>query len=288
MEFSLPGLILGFREALEAFLVLVVLLRALERSGRPAGRKPLWLGAGLGVLASVLLGFLLQIAEQALGDAEVFAAGWALASNLLALGLITVFLVWMIRQGGDIASAARRRLDAAPSPLGILVLAFFVVGREGAEVALFAFAGEYPAVPVAVGVLVAFLLSLLVQRSLVRIDLKTVFRATLLYLVLQAGYLAGSGMHEALSLLGTTGALSAGSPLLSHAFDLSGTFLDRETSPLGVALNILVGWNSDPEWPAFVLQYLYTGAMLLFWSRTLRTPHLQPTTPTQSREEPRE
>ena len=271
MEFSLPGLILGFREALEAFLVLVVLLRALERSGRPAGRTPLWLGAGLGILASVLLGFLLRLAEQALGDAEAFTATWALASNLLALLLITVFLVWMIRQGGDISSVAKRKLAAAPSSFGFLVLAFFVVGREGAEVALFAFAGEYPAVPVALGVAAALLLALLVQRSLVRIDLKTVFRATLLYLVLQAGYLAGSGMHEALSLLGATGVLPAGSALLSRAFDLSGTFLDRETSPLGVALNILVGWNSDPEWPAFVLQYLYTGAMLFFWARTLRT-----------------
>jgi high-affinity iron transporter len=270
MQIQVSGLVLGFREALEAFLVLAVLFRALERGGRPGGRLPLWLGASLGVVASVALGFGLSQLERSLGDAEAYTATWALASNLLALGLITLFLVWMARQGGDLATEARRRLDAAPSPLGILTLAFFLVGREGAEVSLFAFAGEYPALSVAIGVAAALLLALLVQRSLVRIDLKTLFRVTLVYLVLQAGYLAGSGTHEALSLAAATGALPEGSFLIAKLYDLSGTVLDRETGPIGVVLNILVGWNSDPEWPAFVLQYLYGAALLVFWGRSLR------------------
>ena len=207
MLIRISGLVLGFREALEAFLVLAVLLRSLERSGRPGRRLPLWLGAGFGIAASVALGFGLDQAEKTFGGAEAYTASWALVSNLLALALITLFLVWMTRQGGDLATSAHRRLAAAPTPFGILTLAFFIVGREGAEVSLFAFAGAYPALSIALGVAVALALALLIQRSLVRIDLKTVFRATLVYLVLQAGYLAGSGAHEALSLAAATGAI---------------------------------------------------------------------------------
>lgn len=270
MERLLPGIILGFREGLEAFLVLAVLLRALARDGRRVGRMPLAVGAALGIAASAGLGAGLAAAERAFGDAEAFAAGWALVANALALGLITVFLVWMVRQGGDLASEAKRRLSAAPSPLGIAVLAFFVVGREGAEVALFGFAGGLAALSIASGVAVALLLAVLVALSLVRVNLKAVFRVTLVYLILQAGYLAGSAMHEALSLLGATGAIAGGSALLAPLYDLSGGLLDRETGPVGIALNILVGWNSAPEAPTFVLQVVYAAALLFLWGRGLR------------------
>ncbi len=270
METFLPGTVLGFREGLEAFLLLAILLRALDRGGRRFGRTALALGGALGIGASVALGAGLAAAEKAFGDAEAYAAGWALAANLLALGLITLFLVWMVRQGGDLGNDAKRLVAAAPSPLAILVLAFFLVGREGAEVALFGFAGEFPALAIAVGAALSLGLAILIGASLIRVDLRTLFRWTLVYLILQAGYLAGAGMHEALSLLGATGALPAGSALLAKAFDLSGTVLDRESGVVGIALNILVGWNSDPEWPSLVFQASYAAALLLLWRRSLR------------------
>lgn len=264
----LTGMVLGFREGLEAFLIIVILLRFLRRAERTELIKSVWSGAGLGILASLVVGGGLYAVSSALGRMEQTAKLWESLSSLIALALITTFIIWMIREGVNMVGSVERDAAKNLSRGGIVLIAALMVAREGVEIAIFSFAGEYDLLAIFAGVGAALVLTVLIYYSLVRVNLKTIFTITLLYLILQAGFLLGYGIHEGLSALKDIGALPETSPLFLKAFNLSGTLLDHKTGPVGLPLYVLLGWYSKPEILQFAAQYLYTGSMLYFWHRT--------------------
>lgn len=264
----LTGMVLGFREGLEAFLIIVILLRFLRRAERTELIKSVWSGAGLGILASLVVGGGLYAVSSALGRMEQTAKLWESLSSLIALALITTFIIWMIREGVNMVGTVERDAAKNLSRGGIVLIAALMVAREGVEIAIFSFAGEYDLLAIFAGVGAALVLTVLIYYSLVRVNLKTIFTITLLYLILQAGFLLGYGIHEGLSALKDIGALPETSPLFLKAFNLSGTLLDHKTGPVGLPLYVLLGWYSKPEILQFAAQYLYTGSMLYFWHRT--------------------
>ncbi len=266
----LSGMVLGFREGLEAFLVIVILLRFLRRSDSTGLAKSVWQGAGLGVLASLLIGFALYAVSGAMGRMEQSAKLWESVSSLIALALITTFIAWMIRQGANMVGSVERDAAKNLSGGGILMISALMVAREGVEIAVFSFAGEYDLAAIFTGVGIALVLTVLIYYSLVRVNLKTIFTITLFYLILQAGFLLGYGIHEGLSSLRDAGVLAQASPLFIKAFDLSGTVLDHKTGAVGLPLYVLLGWHSKPEILQFAAQYVYTGVMLYFWYRRSR------------------
>jgi len=110
------------------------------------------------------------------------------------------------------------------------------------------------------------------------VNLGVLFTVTLVYLVLQAGYLLGYAVHELLSALKAAGALAPDSALLIKAFNLQDTILDHKTGAIGIVLNVLVGWYSRPEWIPVVLHYTYVVVMFALWSRLLRASDRKPDT----------
>ena len=272
----LTGMILGFREGLEAFLIIVILLRFLRRSERPELIRSVRLGVGTGVAASLVVGGILYAVSSALGQMEQTAKLWESGSSLIALALITTFIIWMIREGSNMVGTVERDAAKNLSRGGILMISALMVAREGVEIAIFSFAGEYDLLAIFAGIAAALLLTVLIYYSLVRVNLKTIFTLTLLYLILQAGFLLGYGIHEGLSALKEIGVLAETSPIFIKAFNLSDTPLDHKTGPIGLPLYVLVGWYSRPEILQFAAQYLYTGLMLCFWRRTKKKDAQKP------------
>lgn len=136
-------------------------------------------------------------------------------SSLIALVLITTFIVWMIRHGSDMVGSMEKDAAANLSGKGILLLSAFMTAREGVEIAIFSFAGEYSIAGIFVGIGIALVLVVLIYYSLVRVNLKTIFTVTLIYLILQAGFLLGYGIHEGLSALKDLGVLAGSNPCSS-------------------------------------------------------------------------
>jgi high-affinity iron transporter len=97
----------------------------------------------------------------------------------------------------------------------------------------------------------------------VRVDL--IFRITLAYLILQAGFLLGYSIHEGLSAMKGYTLLSKDSLILNKAFNLSNTIFNHKDGFLGLPLNVLLGWYSKPEWIQFIVQYTYTIGIFTFW-----------------------
>lgn len=272
MDNLLTGAVLGFREGLEAFLIIVILLRFFNRTARQDLIKNVWGGAGLGVAASLLVGGALFAVTSVMGQMEQATKLWGSLSSLIALVLITTFIVWMIRHGSDMVGSMEKDAAANLSGKGILLLSAFMTAREGVEIAIFSFAGEYSIAGIFVGIGIALVLVVLIYYSLVRVNLKTIFTVTLIYLILQAGFLLGYGIHEGLSALKDLGVLAGSNPLFVKAFDVSGTVFDHKTGLIGLPLYVLIGWYSKPEILQFAAQYIYTAALIGLWYRTNKAP----------------
>ena len=270
MEKYIPGMVVGFREGLEAFLVIAIALKVLDKSGRQGLKKAVWYGAAGAILVSIAAGATLLALGKALGGSDVPVKLWESGASLFALVLVSTFIVWMIRHGSDLGASVKETFSGKGGFIGMGLSAFALVAREGGEIALFAFAGTYPLAAIGMGVCAALALTLAVSLLFVRVNLAVIFNLTLAYLILQAGFLLGYGVHEGLSALKAAGSLAADSPLLWKAFDLSKTVFEHKQGVVGLPFFVLVGWYSRPEWVQFILQYGYTAGMFALWIGTSR------------------
>ncbi|PCH83099.1 MAG: hydrogenase [Piscirickettsiaceae bacterium] len=261
----LPSLLMGFREGLEAFLLIAIVLQYLTKAKQSHLKVKVFQGAAAGLLASIILGVLLTEISQSLGGVSALTKVWESAASFIALALVTFFIIWMIRHGGDMAKQIQQEVASSLSAIGVFFISFVVIAREGTEIAIFSFAGKYPAEYVAIGLVLALFITLLVFRSLVRINLSLLFKITLAYLILQAGFLLGYAIHEGLSSLKAYGVLMADHSLFTKTYDLSKTLLSHKDGIIGIPLHVLFGWYSKPEIVQFAIQYLYTFSMFYSW-----------------------
>ncbi|MBN2851570.1 MAG: FTR1 family protein [Clostridia bacterium] len=259
---------MGFREGLEAFLIIAIMIKFISKADKSNLKKHIYTGAASGVLASLVFGGLLYYLTLLLKNQEKVANLWESIASIVALLLITFFILWMIKNSKNMTSEVESKMRNNFSKTGIFLLAFTVVVREGAEIAIFTFTGKYSLTSIVSGLLISLLLTLLIFFSLVKVNLSTLFSITLLYLILQAGFLLGYGIHEGLSALKEMNVLQSDSILLIKAFNLSDTVFNNKEGILGVPLYILFGWYSKPEWLQFIVQYIYTFTLGFIWFRS--------------------
>jgi len=206
--------VIVLREAFEASLVLGLVFAFLNKIGQARQQAvTVWAGTAAAVVTSVALGALLFVAGGELeGDAEALYEGFAM---LLAAVVLTGMLFWMRRQAATIGGSLRAQVSEAVtqgSRIGLALVAFIAVAREGIETALFLFAsvGEDGTLGTlvggALGLLVAIGLGLALYRGSVKLDLGKFFLVTGLLVIVFAAYLLAGGLHE----LGEAGAGEAG------------------------------------------------------------------------------
>lgn len=265
MESFIQALVVAFREGLEAFLIIAILLQFLDKSGNKGLKPRVWLGMAAGIAGSFALGLVLWLLSSLIGGTDNTVKLWESAASFLAVMLITTFIIWMITHGSRIKEHVESQASLNLSKAGIFLIAMVMVAREGAEIAIFSFAGKYEALPIILGVAGSVVLVLLVFHSIVNIPLRTLFGITLAYLILQAGFLVGYSLHEGLSASKGLGMIEGDNPLFSKAFDASGGVLDHKAGAVGLPLNAALGWYSKPEWVQFIAQYAYTVLLFGFW-----------------------
>ncbi|MFU8826393.1 MAG: FTR1 family iron permease [Brevefilum sp.] len=265
MNTIIQGTIMAFREGLEAFLVIVIILKFLEKTANDKYKKYVWYGLGFGILISVLFGAVLGGISSLIGGMETTAKLWESGASFVAVMFIITFIIWMINHGVKMKQHIEGQAAMRLSKLGIFFLALFMVLREGVEIMLFQFAGRYSMLSIGVGLVLAIVLVVLIYFSLVKVKLQTIFNITLAYLILQAGFLLGYSIHEGLSAAKELGMLAAGSPLLLKAFDLSGTIFSHQDGIIGLPLYVTIGWFAKPEWVQFLFHYGLIGFLFLYW-----------------------
>lgn len=261
----LPGTIMGFREGLEAFLIVTMILRYLSKIKQSVYKKHVWQGVIAGISLSLILGLGLNMLSDTIVKVNQFAKIWESVASLAALLLVTTFIFWMINHGRNMAVYVEDQVTYNLSKWGIFLISLMMVSREGVEIAIFTFAGRYTFGSVSLGILGSLVLTILIFYSLVKINLKTIFNITLIYLILQAGFLLGYGIHEGLSAMKDIGYISKDNFILIKAFNLSKTIFYHKEGIFGVPLYVLFGWHSEPEWIQFLTQYIYSISIFIYW-----------------------
>lgn len=134
------ALIIILREGLEALLVVAALIAFLKRSGNSDKTRWVWGGGGAGVLASIIVAVIINLAvSQAAGSNRELVEGF---TGLIAAVMLVYVSVWLHSKshlgawqqyidGQTSAALARNSL------FSLAFIAFLAVFREGAETVLF-------------------------------------------------------------------------------------------------------------------------------------------------------
>jgi len=235
------------REGFEAALVIGIVLAVLARMGRMDLGRYVALGVGAALVASVAFAGLADgISSLFDGTGQELLNGVVLA---VAAAMITYVVVWVreARKGLAAHLSARVEAGAAGPWMGIFLLVFLTVFREGFESVLFlwglvaggAAGGITTTLAGAVaGLGAAVAIAWAVFAGGRRVPLGAFFNATMVLLVLlAAGMLASAaGFWVSVDWL----------PALRYAvWDTSAVL--PETSPLGRLLATLLGYNANPS-----------------------------------------
>ncbi|MEP7223414.1 MAG: FTR1 family protein [Actinomycetota bacterium] len=209
------------REGFEASLVVGIVLAFLDRTGRRDGFRAVWVGVGAALALSLGVGVALFAAGAELeGRSEAIFEGVVM---LAAAGLLTWMIFWMRNRARTLRREIEGRTQAAldaGSAVGLALVVFIGVAREGVETALFLFSaveGSSPIVSLVaslIGGAAAVGLGYLFYRGSHRLNLRTFFTATSVLLLLFAGYLLAFGLHQ----LAEAGVFPENEALLVGAF----------------------------------------------------------------------
>lgn len=266
----LVSLIIVFREAMEAGLIIGIVLAATEGViGR--GR---WIAGG--IAAGVAGAALVAAFAAALSDAFQGAGQEIFTASILCFAVVMLswHILWMshharamtaeLMEVGRAVRLGHRTLGALAAVIAIAVL------REGAEVVLFLYGiivgSQESAVSLGIGgvagLVAAGCVSWLLYKGLLTIPLHRLFGVTNILIALLAAGMAG----QAASVL-------HGADLLpgwgEHLWDTS--FLIADDGILGRALHALIGYSARPS-GVQLAAYLSTLLVLLVASRAISKP----------------
>jgi high-affinity iron transporter len=263
---SVPNLLIGLREGLEAGLVVTILLAAIKKipraDGKPASTRPIWLGVLGAVMLAGSFAAVLTYSTNVLSSTGQEAVGGLL--SVFAVGLVTWMIFWMRRTARTLSAQIREEVAraAAIGAGALTVTAFLSVGREGLETTLFLWTAAKasgqtvaPLVGAGIGIAAAILLCWGLYNRAVKLNIGVFFSRTAIFLiVIAAGVLAyGLGDLQDASLLpghawvafDLSGHIDTGSwwvSIISGVTDLSPTMTVLQVTAWVVYLAVVL-WN---------------------------------------------
>jgi FTR1 family protein len=194
----LEAFIITLREGVEAALIVGITLAYLTKIGRQELRKTVYAALGAAFLGSI--GVAIVISRTHLNE-DAFE-GWVM---LVASFFVATMVVFMMKTGRKLKGEIEGKvglLAGNDAWLGLFILIFLMVLREGAETvlmlaavslnssALLSFLGTL------LGVLAAIAFGVMFVKGSVRINLQKFFKVTTAIMFLVAAQLLISGLHE--------------------------------------------------------------------------------------------
>ena len=251
-----------FREALEASLILGIILTVLSKLGAMRYASHVFAGvlAALG-LSLGLAQWLSSLTESAQKGTAPVIEGMI---SLIAWGVLTYMFFWMEKQARYLKSDIETKMEIALSArdyFAIVSLPFFSVLREGAETVLFLKAvsiqsgGPASWTGGAAGCALAVIITVLMFIGGKRFPVRSLFRWTGVFIIFLAAGLLGYGLHE----LGEVGWVPVG---IENLYDMNSVL--NEKKGVGSFLKALFGYNGNPSFTETLMYWVYLVSMLYF------------------------
>jgi len=200
MDFSaaLPIFAITLREGVEAALVVGIVMAYLKKADRSDLNPWVFGGIGVGVVASFVVGILLnwflkQVENTEPAQAAFYGQLWQGVLGITAIAMLSWMLVWMTENAkalkgeieGQIGKAIANEQSAG---WGVFTLILIAVLREGFEVVIFISAkleaGIVPIVGAIAGLVSAIAIGTALFQFGIRINLKAFFQAMGIFLLL--------------------------------------------------------------------------------------------------------
>jgi high-affinity iron transporter len=138
----LATFVIFLREAIEASMIVAILLAYLDRIGQRRHFRDVFLGVGAALVLASAGAVVAYLTIRTYADSRVQTI-FETVTYALAACLLTYMTIWMRRHARTISTDLRGRTEAAlegGQRLAIAMLAFQAVGREGLETAVFTLA----------------------------------------------------------------------------------------------------------------------------------------------------
>ncbi len=196
----LESLIIVFREGLEAFLVVAIMLAYVTNTGRQNLKKPIFAGIAVALIISITTGWhIAELAEDPL---------WEGSLSLIAGALVASFTIYIMKTAKNIRGDIHKKIEAHAqkeslwAAIGVFVFTVLMIAREGMETALMlgAFTAQEETKAVlagaAIGLLTVALIGYLWVTQSHKINLKLFLQVTGLFLIFFSIDLFIYGLHE--------------------------------------------------------------------------------------------
>ena len=262
----LESFLVTSRETLEASLVVGIVLAYLNKTNNQSYKKTVYYGIIFGILASIISAFAFTfLAGDFEGAAEqVFEA----VTMLIGAFLLTTMILWMMQQrhlSKEIEGKVEKHLmNAQPlfSHIGIFMLIFIAIIREGVETVIFLNAVNYASginfVGGTLGIIAAIAVGYVFFVSTKKINLKRLFGVSSILLILFAAGLIAHSIHELEEAKIVNG-------IVTPLFDIN--YILNEKGLIGGFLKGLFGYNGDPSLLEIIAYVSYLGIIFYFFKR---------------------
>ena len=256
-ELLASGLI-AFREAFEAAIIISLIVATYKKLNIQGYTKPIILGT-IGSLAlgiAIALGILYiygSFSQKALFEGVL---------SIIAAVILTSVIYWMAINGRNVAEDIKLRARESLSFASIVALITVVVGREAVETVLLVSPYMISNIiatigGIIIGILAALTLSYMIYRLGLKLNLRSMFLATSIMLVMIASGLLGQGIHELIEY-SEENDIELGI-IEEKAYDL-GLPQDHPLNSKGVlgsVFSVLVGYSDSMEWGRLIGQAAY-------------------------------
>ena len=258
------GGLIGFREALEAMMIVVVFMLILRKSGRADLIGSIWKGVALGIAASIITALVFEFALGSFAENEAWFEGTLMVASSILIAVVILHLIKHQSKQELESIATGAMSDSEDGVRTLSFIAFLSVWREGSETVVFLSAGtetSWALLGLGVGITMAVLIGWSMHSKGARIDIHRLFSITTVLLLFVGAGLAGHGVHE----LQEEGLIpiidgelwdvnpewdSTGSPPLLH-----------DKGAIGGLFRATFGWNGDPTLLEFFSWLTYLGLM---------------------------
>mgnify|MGYP000679814545 CR=1 FL=1 len=263
----LANLIIGFREGLEAALIIGILAAYLVKLDRKRELGKLWFGVIAAIAVSVTLGVILGVLVENVpeGTNELIAG----ITSIIAVIFVTWMIFWMAKHSRSLPSEMHNKLANVSSTFAVVSIGFFAVVREGIETSIFLWSatnaseqGVTPIFGAVIGLAVAAGIGYGIYRGSLKLNLRLFFAVTSGFLILvSAGILAYAVMElEELHLF----------PFLQTTFYDVSSFV-TEGSALEIFLKSTLSFNAAPTQLQALIWFMYLLPIAtIYWVRTKR------------------
>jgi len=261
----LVSFFIAFREGLEAFLIIGIIISYLFKIEERRYIKYVIYGVALAITLSIGIAYIFELLLGGFeGRIEEIFEGSVM---LLAVVVLTYMIFWMNRQAKSIRSDIEVSVDKLINKgrvFTLLFLGFIVVFREGAETVLFFRAISYQVnsteliIGGLVGILSSIVLALIFFASTIRVNFSVFFKVTGILIMLIAAGLFSTAIHE----FQEAGVIPV---IKNNIYDIS-NILSRD-SIIGGVLRSLFGYSPSPSLLETVGYLMYIVLIVLLIGR---------------------